>query len=402
MIEERIISLKKAVYNAYSQRNLIEYYEHTERVVGYTMILTSKDIDVEYVIAAAWIHDVGRIQDNSFIGHIRELKNVALPLLLGVGYVMEEADIVIEIASKHHPAHNEHIASKAAQIIFDADNLDLIGAIGLFRWFGKFPSHTKELVPSAQLFIDQYNEQVKNNGRFFYTDVANIIGAGRLYDTLEYCRKTVEEVDLIYSKNQFDLSICQLYTQGAQENKNEKRCVFLLSGFRCSGKSYVITLIRKLFGEGFNYFITNSVPTGDKDANIISPREVIKRYGKNGTYLSFMEKQLQEFHSQTEGPIIIDSVKSEADCSYIKTIYPHDRIITIWLHSCYDVRLQRYTNRDIKNGIRNTPLNEHDKELIDLGILPVMKEATYIINTDQSESSIIAELCRIIAETNTF
>ena len=51
MLEERIIALKNAVYNAYSQKNLIEYYEHTERVVGYTMILVNEDVDVEYVLS---------------------------------------------------------------------------------------------------------------------------------------------------------------------------------------------------------------------------------------------------------------------------------------------------------------------------------------------------------------
>ena len=158
-----------------------KYYEHTERVVGYTKILIDKyNVQKELVLAAAWIHDIGRVIDNTFLGHVQSLDKKGFFLLTEASFSDKEINEIINIANKHHPLSMCMISSIESQIIYDADNLDLVGAIGLIRWFDTFPSDTLQLKESAQMFIEIYNEAIKLKGRFFYTDEANIIGAGRL------------------------------------------------------------------------------------------------------------------------------------------------------------------------------------------------------------------------------
>ena len=397
----RIDNLKNIINKSFEEKDLVKYFEHTERVVGYTKLImfdSKFDSNDEFIIAAAWIHDIGRIIDNTFLGHIKELSNAATTCLSEAGYNINEIEDIINIANKHHPEQDEIIETVEAQIIFDADNLDLIGAIGLMRWFDCFPTHTLDLASSAKLFIDIYNTQIQKIESFFYTNAARIIGTGRLMDMLEYCRKTIEEVDLIYDYKQYNLSTCQLYSFARDNDRvNNSRDIILLAGFRCSGKSYAMSLLEKTFGSSINCFSTNSICTGDKDANTIGPKKVIKRYGKKGTYLWFIKDHLLEYYKNTKGTIVIDSIKSDKDLFFLKELFPNDNLYVIWFHSCFKTRSERYTNRDIIPGVRNMPLQDHDAELIDLGILSVMKEADYIINTNQSTEALISEICKILA-----
>ena len=59
-----------------------------------------------------------------------------------------------------------------------------------------------------------------------------------------------------------------------------------LVGFRCCGKSTLRSILRQ---KGYPVFDTNSVRTGDPDADVIPLHEIISRYGKGQSYLLFLE-----------------------------------------------------------------------------------------------------------------
>ena len=156
MMTDRLKRLQKLTRDVFIKANMQKYYEHTERVVGYTKILIDKyNVQKELVLAAAWIHDIGRVIDNTFLGHVQSLDKKGFFLLTEASFSDKEINEIINIANKHHPLSMCMISSIESQIIYDADNLDLVGAIGLIRWFDTFPSDTLQLK-------------------------ANIIGAGRL------------------------------------------------------------------------------------------------------------------------------------------------------------------------------------------------------------------------------
>lgn len=385
-MEKRIKVLANEVNKTFLSVNMNKYYEHTVRVVGYVQtILKYEEDENELVIAAAWIHDIGRTIDNTFKGHMQKLVAAAQPILVQVGYSNSEMHRILEIALQHHPDVKEKITDHYAQMIFDADNLELTGAIGILRWYDTFPSNTQSLISSSKMFLDMYQNAISERGRFFYTEKACMIGEARLIDNVEFCQMVIQEVENIYTFKNFNLAFCKFFSKRKIENSEGRKIIIALAGFRCSGKSFLISLLKKRFAGVISFYNTNSVPTGDGDAQIIGPKEVVTRYGNGESYLWFLRKDLESFYNDSGRIVLIDSIKSESDIKVLKEIFPDALVYTIWLHANYNVREARYVERDLKTRKRSSSLIEHDNELKELGILELMQNADKIIATDCNE-----------------
>lgn len=152
-----------------------------------------------------------------------------------------------------------------------------------------------------------------------------------------------------------------------------------LVGFRCCGKSTLRSILSEL---GYPVFDTNSVLTGDPDAMQITLDEILKRYGRDRSYLLFLETALREFVSINKGIIFIDSLKVSTDAQVLEKMFP-DCAVELWyLHASDHTRSSRYMARDIRTRIRSENLDEHDRALERHGILSLIKSSSEAINME--------------------
>jgi uncharacterized protein len=100
---------------------------------------TMEDIDNELLELAVLLHDVnqpvGRKQE-----HVELSMRTAKQILLDEGCSGERAMQVLRIISQHSTEHIEIVkpTSNEARILFDADKIDGLGAVGVARVFAMF------------------------------------------------------------------------------------------------------------------------------------------------------------------------------------------------------------------------------------------------------------------------
>ncbi len=108
-------------------------WEHVERVFNHaTIIAESENADVELCQVGALLHDIGRVvgEPHNLTGRGR-----AKVILRGQGYPENRINKVLRIIEVHTMSEWENLKTLEERIIWDADKLDGLGAIGLARVF---------------------------------------------------------------------------------------------------------------------------------------------------------------------------------------------------------------------------------------------------------------------------
>ena len=116
-------------------------FEHVMRVHRLCLLLAKDDpnVDLDVLRAAALLHDIGRVkedQDNSGnTDHAALSANMAETILMGLGESEELIKHVKHCILSHRFRSSVEPETEDARILFDADKLDAIGAIGVARCF---------------------------------------------------------------------------------------------------------------------------------------------------------------------------------------------------------------------------------------------------------------------------
>ncbi|MGI6656600.1 MAG: HD domain-containing protein [Desulfobulbus sp.] len=113
--------------------------DHSERVL-YTATLLGRKMHarLDLLAPAALLHDIGRREESESKGkicHAQRGAELAAPLLHSLGYVEEDILAICHCIRSHRFRRGEEPATLEARILFDADKLDSIGAIGIGRAF---------------------------------------------------------------------------------------------------------------------------------------------------------------------------------------------------------------------------------------------------------------------------
>jgi uncharacterized protein len=111
-------------------------FEHVLRVMMMAERLArAEGADVEIVHAAALLHDIARLEeDQSGLGdHAQMAADRARNILLEQGVNLERAAAVVHAIAAHRYRGSVQPQTLEAKILFDADKLDSIGAIGIAR-----------------------------------------------------------------------------------------------------------------------------------------------------------------------------------------------------------------------------------------------------------------------------
>lgn len=112
--------------------------EHVHRVLYMALELADKEgqgIDADVLIAACLLHDIGRGEEMLQKGrkHAEIGAEMAHAWLLAQDFPMEMADAVRDAVLTHSYRMGLEPASFEAKLLFDADKLDALGAIGIAR-----------------------------------------------------------------------------------------------------------------------------------------------------------------------------------------------------------------------------------------------------------------------------
>jgi uncharacterized protein len=113
-------------------------YEHVDRVVKIAILLAKKEkADIELVQVGAILHDVGRCVGQP---HNETGAKLASEILNKVHYPPQKTQKIARIVLLHDVDSKNKLNSLEEKIVWDADKIDLLGALGIargFHWCGK-------------------------------------------------------------------------------------------------------------------------------------------------------------------------------------------------------------------------------------------------------------------------
>ncbi len=134
-------------------------WEHVERVYNLALHIGQKEnADLEILKLAVILHDIGRAeQDNSKgkICHAEIGAALARQLLEKYGLEKEKIDKIVHCIETHRFRNSKEPKSKEAKILFDADKLDSIGAVGVGRAFLFAGEHGNKLHNSKGIDVEK-------------------------------------------------------------------------------------------------------------------------------------------------------------------------------------------------------------------------------------------------------
>lgn len=119
--------------------------DHVMRVYNLALNLAeNEDVDLDVLKASVLLHDIARVkEDNDPSGktdHAVLGSEMAAPILKELGFSDDKIKHVQDCIVSHRYRTGNEPKTKEAQILFDADKLDILGAIGIARsfvWVGR-------------------------------------------------------------------------------------------------------------------------------------------------------------------------------------------------------------------------------------------------------------------------
>lgn len=114
-------------------------WDHTRRVYRLCdRIGPAEQADIEVVRIAALLHDIGRERQdtsNGRICHAREGARLARPIVAELPLTERQKQNILHCISAHRFRGRQAPETLEARVLFDADKLDAIGAVGVARAF---------------------------------------------------------------------------------------------------------------------------------------------------------------------------------------------------------------------------------------------------------------------------
>ena len=114
-------------------------WEHTLRVSRLCQQIGSAEgADMDVLMAAAYLHDIGRShQDisNGGVCHAEKGAQMARPIVAGLSLSPEQKENILHSVRSHRFRGTQGPETLEARVLFDADKLDAIGAVGVARAF---------------------------------------------------------------------------------------------------------------------------------------------------------------------------------------------------------------------------------------------------------------------------
>ncbi|MBN2851871.1 MAG: HD domain-containing protein [Clostridia bacterium] len=144
-------------------------WEHTKRVYNMCLHLgKAEKADMEIVRLAALLHDIGRSEQDKNHGKISHEKlgaTMAEEILASYGVSEEIIEKVKHCILTHRFREKTHPTTIEAKVLFDADKLDAIGAIGIGRAF-VFAGEVGAVVHNKDIEVEKTKSYSKDDSAY--------------------------------------------------------------------------------------------------------------------------------------------------------------------------------------------------------------------------------------------
>lgn len=181
--------------------------EHIYRVLYNALAIadTEKDVDYEVLIAACLLHDIGRGEQfaNPKLDHAEVGAQKAYRFLRDNHFSEEMAGKIRDCIRSHRFRNDCLPESIEAKILFDADKIDVSGAIGIARtliYKGQVSEPLYSLMPDgtvsddAPSFFHEYKYKLENIYNHFYTEKGSLIARERQSAAVSFYQDIFREV----------------------------------------------------------------------------------------------------------------------------------------------------------------------------------------------------------------
>lgn len=144
--------------------------DHIERVYNLCEIIaeTEENVNSEVLYPAAILHDIARVKEDADntgkIDHAIEGSLMAEKILLEQNYDKEIIEKIKDCIISHRFRSGNNPKSIEAKILFDADKVDVLGAIGICRCYMYAGQFGQKLVYKKS-FEEYMKENIGENGR---------------------------------------------------------------------------------------------------------------------------------------------------------------------------------------------------------------------------------------------
>lgn len=190
--------------------------EHVYRVLYTALDIAAHEqsVNPDILIAACLLHDTGRKEqfENPALDHAQVGSEKAYHFLLEQGWTEANARHAADCIASHRYRSGNPPKTIEAKILFDADKLDVTGAIGIARTL-LYQGHESEplytLDESGKVldgsgdepasFMHEYHFKLKNLYGRFFTKYAEALAAGRKAAAENFYQALLDEVRSTYA-----------------------------------------------------------------------------------------------------------------------------------------------------------------------------------------------------------
>jgi uncharacterized protein len=137
--EQVLARVKAFAQSCFDKASGSHDWDHTLRVFRLCEIMgPAENTDMDVLGVAAYLHDIGRaFQDESSgaICHAEKGAQMAKPMVEALPLSKKQKQNIIHCIRSHRFRNHHKPATTEAKVLFDADKLDAIGAVGVARAF---------------------------------------------------------------------------------------------------------------------------------------------------------------------------------------------------------------------------------------------------------------------------
>lgn len=144
--------------------------DHIERVYNLCILIAKTEIgvDIDILLPSAILHDIGRVKEDSDLSgkvdHAVEGSIMAEEILAKNNYSKDKIDAIKHCILTHRFRSDNKPQSIEAKILFDADKIDVLGAVGICRCYMYGGQYNQSMLYTKS--IEEYkSENITANGR---------------------------------------------------------------------------------------------------------------------------------------------------------------------------------------------------------------------------------------------
>ncbi|MBD5468603.1 MAG: HD domain-containing protein [Lachnospiraceae bacterium] len=192
--------------------------EHIYRVLYTALDIagTEQDVDYDVLICACLLHDIGRQEqfEDPSLNHAEVGADKAFTFLSKHGFSEAFTHRVCDCIRSHRYRKRNPPSSIEAKILFDADKLDVCGAIGIARtllYKGIVGEPLYSLTPDGTLldgtndtepsFFQEYKYKLESIYDHFFTERGAALGKERQDTAKNYYQNLLSEMRAVYEDN---------------------------------------------------------------------------------------------------------------------------------------------------------------------------------------------------------